>query len=215
MRWLLLLILIASGCSTINFPIGQKQTPGMNSAIQQELLADAIEAAVEQMQIEPEALYESTACIKLKSPFEYGLQGDGEDSGLAGYLRTMVEKKLTERGFHIVSSDVNPDHEITLDIRTAGAEVEEEDMVVMQKGTLNAHVSFRLYIKDHNKTEGKPYFIAEGSAVSDPYIWRHTILYFIGVPGVKYRAHGEPTFWGRIFSLSNDAGTGVPTSSNN
>ena len=208
MRRLLLLFLVA-GCGTTNFPIGQTPPPGMNAAIQQEVIADAVEAAVAKLEIQTKADWESTAKVTVVSPFSvYNAGQGGEDHGVTGYLRTMVEMALTEKGFHVVGSDVEPDWDITLELRTAGAEVKEEDYVVIQRSTLKAVTSFRLLIRDAMNKQEKPYFIAEGEAISEPYPWRHSILYFIPLPDAKYRPLGEPTLWGRLFSLSDDTRAG-------
>jgi len=179
----------------------------MNAAIQQEVVAEAIEAAVQKLKIEPKASWESTARVRIVSPFvAYGAGQGGEDAGVLGYLRTMVEAELVKRGFHVVSSDVDPDWDITIELRTAGAEVKEKDYVILQEGILNAVVSFRIYIRDMRGKSPKPYYIAEGSAVSEPYYWRYTILYFIGLPRAKYIPLGEPSLFDRFFSLKEDVG---------
>ena len=209
MKLLLLFLpfLFAVGCGTTNFPVRQTPPPGMNAAIQQEVVADAIDAAVAKLDIDAKASWESTVRVRMKSPFSvYGVNGNGEDAGVLGYLRTMVEAKLTEHGFHVVSSDTAPDWEIIIDVRTAGAEVKDEDYVVYQKSTLKAMVSFRIFVRDLKNQGDKPYLIAQSESVSDPYVWRNSILYFIDLPGVKYRPLGEPNLWDRLFSLKRDVG---------
>ena len=203
MRKFLFLFLVA-GCAT-NFPIQQSPPPGMNAAIQQEVVAKAIEQAVAKLQIEPKASWESTAKVNIVTPFKvYDSGGGGVNAGVLGYLRTMVEAVLVGRGFHVVSGDVEPDWDITIELRTAGAEVKEKDYIVLQEGTLEAVVSFRIYIRNMKEKTKKPYYIAEGSAVSDPYLWRKTILYFIPLPEAKYRPLGERGLWDRFFSLKQD-----------
>ena len=208
-RFLVFLPLIfAAGCGATNFPTRQTPPPGMNAAIQQEVVADAIDAAVDKLRIDARASWESTVRVRMESPFNvYGVNGNGEDAGVLGYLRTMVEAKLTERGFHVVSSDTEPDWEIIIDVRTAGAEVKDEDYIVYQKAILKAVVSFRIYIRDLREEAEKPYLIAQSESVSDPYVWRKSILYFIGLSGVKYRALDEPNFWDKLFSLQRDVGS--------
>lgn len=211
MRYVVCFVMIglAAGCSTTNFPVGQAPPPGMNAAIQQEVVAQAVEAAVGELSIEPKASWEDTANVYVESPFSvYSGAGGQSDHGVVGYLRTLVEVELTKQGFHVVSGNVEPDWEITIDIRTAGADVKETDYVVYQKNTLKAVASFRVYIRKAKADETSCY-IAQGQAVSDPYIWRHTILYFISFPDVKYRALGEPTLWDRFFSLRRDVSSGM------
>ncbi len=124
--------LLAAGCATTNFPINQSPPPGMSAAIQQEVIADAVEAAVEKLKIEPQASWESTASVTITSPFAvYSTGTSGSDQGVVGYMKTMIEIALTKRGFHIVDGDsVVPDWKISIEVRTAGADVTETDYVV-------------------------------------------------------------------------------------